>query len=62
MAKNKTIKVTLIKGLIGEKPRTRANVRALGLGKIRQTVEHDDNPSTRGKIHKVRHLVRVDED
>ncbi len=61
MAKSKTIKVTLTKSVIGEKPRTRANVRALGLSRMHQTVEHEDNPSMRGVLHKVRHLVKVEE-
>lgn len=61
MAKSRTIKVTLTKSVIGEKPRTRANVRALGLSRMHQTVEHEDNPSMRGVLHKVRHLVKVEE-
>jgi large subunit ribosomal protein L30 len=36
-------------------------VRALGLRKIHQTVEHNDTPDVRGMLHKVRHLVEVEE-
>ena len=53
--------VTLRRSVIGEKPRTRASVRALGLRKLHQTVEHNDTPDVRGMLHKVRHLVEVEE-
>ncbi len=59
--KDKTVKVTLRRSLIGEKPKTRATVAGLGLRKINQTVEHVDSPSFRGMLHKVRHLVEVEE-
>lgn len=61
MAKNKTLRITLVRSLIGEKPKSRATVRSLGLRKIRQTTERPDTPSVRGLIHAVRHLVEVDE-
>lgn len=57
----KTVKVTLRRSVIGEKPKTRATVESLGLKRIRQTVEHPDSPSLRGMLHKVRHLVDVEE-
>lgn len=47
--------------MIGQKPKTRATVKALGLRKINQTVEHENNESVRGMIHMVRHLVEVSE-
>tara|TARA_B100000965_G_C19057742_1_gene526486 strand:+ start:255 stop:446 length:192 start_codon:yes stop_codon:yes gene_type:complete len=55
------IKVTLIKSTIGAKPDQRKTVQALGLRKIRQTVEKQDNPQMRGMIKKVSHLVEVEE-
>lgn len=55
------LQVTLTKSPIGEKPKTRATVRGLGLRKIRQTVEHNDTPDVRGMLHKVRHLVSVEQ-
>ncbi|MGA7270810.1 MAG: 50S ribosomal protein L30 [Acidimicrobiia bacterium] len=58
---DKKIKVTLRRSVIGEKPKTRATVEALGLKRIRHTVEHVDSPSLRGMIHKVRHLVDVED-
>ncbi|HSJ29062.1 MAG TPA: 50S ribosomal protein L30 [Acidimicrobiia bacterium] len=55
------LKVTLKKSLIGEKPKTRATVRAIGLRRINHTVEHDDTPDVRGMLHAVRHLIEVEE-
>ena len=61
--KEKTkILVTLRRSMIGEKPKTRQTVRGLGLGKMHSTVELPDNPSVRGMIHAVRHLVEVTEE
>lgn len=57
----KTVKVTLRRSAIGQKPKTRATVEALGLKRIRQSVEHTDSPTLRGMLHKVRHLVDVEE-
>jgi large subunit ribosomal protein L30 len=55
------VNVTLRRSLIGEKPKTRQTVKGLGLGKMNSTVELPDNPSVRGMLHKVRHLVEVSE-
>ncbi|MEX1037624.1 MAG: 50S ribosomal protein L30 [Acidimicrobiia bacterium] len=60
-AKAKTVTVTLKRSLIGQKPKTRATVESLGLRKISQSAVHNDNPSLRGMLDKVRHLVDVDE-
>ncbi len=57
----KTLKVTLVKSTIGRKDDQIATVAALGLHKIRSTVEHPDNPQIRGMINKVKHLVSVEE-
>jgi len=53
------VRVTLRRSVIGEKPKTRQTVAGLGLGKMNSTVELPDNPSVRGMIHAVRHLVEV---
>jgi large subunit ribosomal protein L30 len=58
---DKHITVTLVKSTIGEKPKTRATVRSLGLRRMQQTVEHQDTPDVRGMIHAVAHLVKVEE-
>lgn len=56
-----TLKITLIKSTIGTKPQHRKTVKALGLRKIRHTVEQPDNPEIRGMVEKVKHLVEVQE-
>jgi large subunit ribosomal protein L30 len=63
MAKSKeqTVKVTLRRSVIGEKPKTRATVEGLGLRRIGQTIEQTDTPTLRGMLAKVRHLVEVEE-
>jgi large subunit ribosomal protein L30 len=57
----KTVRVTLRRSVIGEKPKTRATVESLGLRKLNQTREHTDSPTLRGMLHSVRHLVEVEE-
>jgi large subunit ribosomal protein L30 len=59
--KGTTVKVTLVKSPIGFKGNQGDVVKALGLRRIRHTVELKDTPATRGMIHKVRHLVEVAE-
>jgi large subunit ribosomal protein L30 len=58
----KILRVTLIKSPIGYELSQKLTVRALGLRKIRQTVEHKDTPALRGMLMKVSHLVRVVEE
>lgn len=55
------IRITLVKSPIGYAKEQKDTVKSLGLGKMWRTVEHDDNPSIRGMVHKVRHLVSVEE-
>ena len=57
----KTIRVTLIRSTIGYKKDQKATARALGLRRLHQTVEHNDNPALRGMIRKIIHLVQVEE-
>ena len=54
------IRITQTRSPIGENPRNRGTLRALGLRKIGQTVEHDETPVLTGMLRKVRHLVRVE--
>jgi large subunit ribosomal protein L30 len=54
-----TLKVTLVRSPIGFDGKQATVVKGLGLRRIRHTVELKDTPSTRGMIHKVRHLVTV---
>jgi large subunit ribosomal protein L30 len=55
-----TVRVTLVKSPIGFKRNQGEVVRSMGLRRIRHTVELKDTPATRGLIHKVRHLVTVE--
>lgn len=55
-----TIKVTLVRSVIGRPPDQRATVATLGLRRLNQTVEVTDTPSTRGMLNKVRHLVVIE--
>ena len=54
------VRVTQVRSQIGETQRHRGTLRALGLGKIGRTAEHDDGPVFAGMLRKVRHLVKVD--
>ncbi|HHC09001.1 MAG TPA: 50S ribosomal protein L30 [Actinobacteria bacterium] len=57
----KTLKITLVRSTIGEKPKTRATVESLGLRKINQSVERPDTPDVRGMISRAKHLLDVEE-
>lgn len=56
-----TLKITLKRGISKALDKQQATVAALGLRKIGQTVEQQDNPQIRGMIDKVAHLVCVEE-
>ena len=54
-----TIKVQLVKGLIGTRESHRATVRGLGLRGINSVRELEETPAVRGMINKVSYLVKV---
>jgi large subunit ribosomal protein L30 len=56
----KTVKVTLVRSLIGTKQSHRATVRGLGLRRINHTVELADTPAVRGMINKIAYLLRCE--
>jgi large subunit ribosomal protein L30 len=56
----KTIKVKLVKSLIGTRPEHRACVRGLGLRRLNSTSEVLDTPANRGMINKVSYLVKLE--
>lgn len=60
-ATGKTIRVTLVRSPIGYTKDQKVTVKALGLRRLHQTVEHQDNPAVRGMIRKIIHLVQVEE-
>jgi|TARA_B100001750_G_C15434107_1_gene559924 large subunit ribosomal protein L30 len=55
------LKLTWKKSSIGYNKSQKLTVRALGLKKLNQSVEHEDNPAIRGMIKKVQHLIIVQE-
>lgn len=61
-AKEKLIRITLVRSPIGYSQRQKATVRALGLRRLNQMVQQVDTPVIRGMIAKVSHLVEVDEE
>jgi large subunit ribosomal protein L30 len=55
------LRITQTRSQIGQSERHRGTLRALGLGKIGRTAEHDESPQLTGMIRKVRHLIRIEE-
>lgn len=54
------IKITQVRSAINRSKRQKAVLKSLGLKKLHQTVEHDDNPVIRGMVRKVEHMVNVE--
>ena len=54
------LKITQVRSSVGQSYRHGGTLRALGLGKIGRSVEHEDSPQLRGMLRHVNHLVRVD--
>ncbi|MEB3103464.1 50S ribosomal protein L30 [Ferviditalea candida] len=57
----KKLQITLVRSLIGRPEKHRTTVKTLGLRKLHQTVEHQDNPAIRGMVSQVSHLLEVKE-
>jgi large subunit ribosomal protein L30 len=55
------LRVTQVRSQIGQSERHRGTLRALGLGKIGRSAEHEDSPVLAGMLRKVRHLVKVEQ-
>jgi large subunit ribosomal protein L30 len=55
------LRVTQTRSQIGQSQKHRGTLRALGLGKIGRTAEHEESPQLEGMLRKVRHLVKVEE-
>ncbi|MBE6071636.1 MAG: 50S ribosomal protein L30 [Clostridium butyricum] len=55
------LRVTLVKSLIGRKKDHIATANALGLRKIRKTVEVEGTPQVQGMIKKIEYLLKVEE-
>jgi large subunit ribosomal protein L30 len=61
-ATGKTITVTQVRSAIGNKPKTRGTLRALGLRKIGDTNTLPDRKEIRGMLARVPHLVSIEEE
>lgn len=57
-----TIRITYFKSAIGYSQDQKETVRSLGFHRLNETVEKPDNPSVRGMVAKVRHLVRIEDE
>ena len=57
----KKLRVTQVRSAIGQSRRHRGTLRALGLGRIGRSAEHEEGPVFAGMLRKVRHLVRVED-
>jgi large subunit ribosomal protein L30 len=57
-----TLKITQVKSRNGSDKRQLDTLRSLGLRRIGHTVKVKDTPQSRGMVHRVRHLIRVEED
>jgi large subunit ribosomal protein L30 len=55
------LRLTQTRSAIGQSQRHRGTLRALGLGRIGKTAEHEESPVIAGMLRKVRHLVKVEE-
>jgi large subunit ribosomal protein L30 len=56
------VRVTQVKSKNGSDKAQLATLRSLGLRRIGHTVEVQDNPQTRGMLHRVRHLIKVEDE
>jgi large subunit ribosomal protein L30 len=57
----KKLKIKQVRSIIGRLESQKGTIRALGLGKMNKIVIHDDQPSIRGMIYAVKHLITVEE-
>jgi large subunit ribosomal protein L30 len=55
------LKVTQVRSVIGRPKPQRDTIRGLGLRRIHDVVVKEDRPEIRGMLHKVSHLVEVEE-
>ena len=59
--KNPALRITLVRSPHGRNVKQSRTLEALGLRKLHQTVERPDQPSIRGMVDRVKHLVQVEE-
>jgi len=54
------VRITQVRSQIGQTRRHRGTLRALGLGRIGRSAEHEEGPVLAGMLRKVDHLVKVE--
>jgi large subunit ribosomal protein L30 len=57
-----TLKIEQIKSPNGSSKKQRASLETLGLGRIGSKTERPDDPTVRGLVYAVSHLVKVGDD
>lgn len=57
----KKLRITQVKSGIGYTQRQKRTIRALGISKLHQPVEHVATPQIAGMVSKVRHLIKIEE-
>lgn len=57
----KKIKITLVKSLIGRKPKHISIANQLGLRKTNSSVSHNDTPAIRGLVNAINYLLLIEE-
>ena len=60
-SKKKKVRIKYVKSAIGYSRRQKMTVKALGLRRLQDVVEHEDSPTLRGMLAKISHLVEVEE-
>jgi len=61
MTTEKVVRITLVKSLIGRKPKHIVTAKTLGLTKLNRSVEHKLTPQINGMINKIGYLLKVEE-
>ncbi len=61
VSSGKILRITWVKSDIGFPKDQKATVKALGLRRLHQTIEHKDTPALRGMLNKIIHLLKIEE-
>lgn len=57
----KKVRITQTRSAINRPKRQKLTLEALGIKKLNQPKEHEATPQVMGMIHKVKHLLKVEE-
>lgn len=57
----KKVRITWVRSAIGETVRHKATIKALGLHRLHETVEHENTSTLRGMLYLVKKLVQIEE-